>query len=132
MPTCRPRKSCPHSHIGSHPGSPGSQALIKPWKWYHNEEESAKINIDFSDGTLLAFKIVEDNQRLILRFWNVLNRATRGSLKPSPGPPQADFAGVKTAAAELRKWLPRQEPWINFSTQRFCKVFQTKSLRVFV
>ena len=48
------------------------------------------------------------------------------------GPPQADFAGVKTAAAELRKWLLRQEPWINFSTQRFCKVFQTKSLRVFV
>jgi hypothetical protein len=48
------------------------------------------------------------------------------------GPPQADFAGVKTAAADLRKWLLRQEPWINFSTQRFCKVFQTKSLRVFV
>ena len=30
------------------------------------------------------------------------------------------------------KWLPRQEPWINFSTGSFCKVFQTKSLRVFV
>ncbi len=45
MPTCPPRKSCPHSHIGSHPGAPGSRPLIKPWKWYHNEEESAKINI---------------------------------------------------------------------------------------
>ena len=36
MPTCPPRKSCPHAQ---------SRALIKPWKWYHNEEESAKINI---------------------------------------------------------------------------------------
>jgi hypothetical protein len=48
------------------------------------------------------------------------------------GPPQADFAGVKIAAAELRKWLSRQGSWINISAQRFCKLFQTKSLRVFV
>jgi hypothetical protein len=40
------------------------------------------------------------------------------------GPPQADFAGVKTAAAELRKWLLRQEPWINFSTSVFARSFK--------
>ena len=39
------------------------------------------LDIDFSGGPLLAFKIAEDNQRLILRFWNVLNRTTQGSLK---------------------------------------------------
>jgi len=38
------------------------------------------LNIDFSGGPLLAFKTAEDNQRLILRFWNVQNRVIRGSL----------------------------------------------------
>jgi hypothetical protein len=43
------------------------------------------------------------------------------------GPPQADFAGVKTAAAELRKWLLRQEPWINFSTSVFAMSFKQRA-----
>ena len=49
------------------------------------------LDIDFSAGPLLAFKIAEDNQRLILRFWNVLNRTARGSLKPPTGWSQAEI-----------------------------------------
>ena len=30
---------------------------------------------------LLAFKVAEDNDRLILRFWNVSNRIATGSLR---------------------------------------------------
>jgi len=49
------------------------------------------LDIDFSGGPLLAFKVAEDNQRLILRFWNVLNRTTRDSLKPPDGWSQAEI-----------------------------------------
>ena len=49
------------------------------------------LDIDFSGGPLLAFKVAQDNKRLILRFWNVLNHQTYGSLKLPPGWPQAEI-----------------------------------------
>ena len=42
-------------------------------------------DIAFSGGPLLAFKTAEDNQRLILRFWNVQDHSARGSLKLPSG-----------------------------------------------
>jgi len=52
------------------------------------------LEIDFSGGPLLAFKIAEDNRRLILRFWNVLDRVIQGSLKLPPGWPRAEVCDV--------------------------------------
>jgi hypothetical protein len=49
------------------------------------------LGIDFSGGPLLAFKVAQDNRRLILRFWNVLNRPIQGSLKQPPGWPGAEI-----------------------------------------
>ncbi|HCO92482.1 MAG TPA: hypothetical protein DIU00_00785 [Phycisphaerales bacterium] len=49
------------------------------------------LDIDFSGGPLLAFKVAEDNRRLILRFWNVLNRTTQGSLKQPSGWSRAEI-----------------------------------------
>jgi hypothetical protein len=43
------------------------------------------LDINFSGGPLLAFKVAEDNRRLILRFWNLLNGAVQGSLKQPAG-----------------------------------------------
>jgi alpha-mannosidase len=43
------------------------------------------LEIDFSGGPLLAFKVAEDNRRLILRFWNTLNRVIAGSVRLPPG-----------------------------------------------
>ena len=43
------------------------------------------IEVNFSGGPLLAFKVAEDNRRLIVRFWNVLNSNVQGSLKLPPG-----------------------------------------------
>jgi hypothetical protein len=43
------------------------------------------LDINFSGGPLLAFKVAQDNQRLILRLWNVLNRNVQGSLKLPSG-----------------------------------------------
>jgi len=43
------------------------------------------LDIDFPGGPLLAFKVAEDNRRLILRFWNVLNRPIQGSFKQPSG-----------------------------------------------
>ena len=36
------RKPYLHPHIGSYVQS---RALMQTWKWYHNKEESAKINV---------------------------------------------------------------------------------------
>jgi len=49
------------------------------------------LDIDFSAGPLLAFKVAQDNQRLILRLWNVLNRPTQASLKLPTGWPRAEM-----------------------------------------
>lgn len=43
------------------------------------------LDIDFPGGPLLAFKIAQDNRRVILRFWNVLDRETDGSFRPPSG-----------------------------------------------
>jgi hypothetical protein len=51
----------------------------------------AALDIDFSGGPLLAFKVAEDNRRMVLRFWNVLNRTAHGSLKQPPGWSQAEI-----------------------------------------
>lgn len=49
------------------------------------------LELDFPGGPLLAFKVAEDDRRLILRFWNVLNRAVQGSLKLPAGWTQAEL-----------------------------------------
>ncbi len=45
----------------------------------------AALDIDFSAGPLLAFKVAQDDRRLILRFWNVLDREAGGSFRLPPG-----------------------------------------------
>jgi len=37
------------------------------------------LDIDFGGGPLLAFKVAQDNRRVVLRFWNVLDREVGGS-----------------------------------------------------
>ena len=49
------------------------------------------LDIKFSGGPLLAFKVAEDNRRLILRFWNVLTRGAEGSLKIPAGWSRAEI-----------------------------------------
>jgi len=49
------------------------------------------LEIDFSGGPLLAFKVAEDSQRLILRFWNVVDRVIQGSLKLPSGWSRAEI-----------------------------------------
>jgi alpha-mannosidase len=49
------------------------------------------LDINFSGGPLLAFKVAEDNRRLILRFWNVLDGITQGSLKLPAGWSRAEI-----------------------------------------
>jgi hypothetical protein len=49
------------------------------------------LEINFPGGPLLAFKVAEDNQRLILRFWNVVNGLTQGSLKLPSGWSRAEI-----------------------------------------
>jgi alpha-mannosidase len=49
------------------------------------------LDIKFSGGPILAFKVAEDNRRLILRLWNVLNRAIQGSLKLPRGWSRAEI-----------------------------------------
>lgn len=44
-----------------------------------------ELDIAFPGGPLLAFKVAEDNQRLILRFWSVVNGAAKGSLRLPSG-----------------------------------------------
>jgi hypothetical protein len=48
------------------------------------------LAIDFPAGPLLAFKVAEDNRRLILRFWNVTDRPANGSLKLPSAWPRAE------------------------------------------
>lgn len=43
------------------------------------------LDIDFPGGPLLVFKTAEDNQRLIVRFWNVQDHVSQGSLKLPTG-----------------------------------------------
>ncbi|MHC4486980.1 MAG: glycosyl hydrolase-related protein [Planctomycetota bacterium] len=72
------------------------------------------LGIKFSGGPLLAFKIAEDNQRLILRFWNVLNRTVQGSLRLPPGWSRADICDALERTA---KPLDAKKGTIRFSTE---------------
>ena len=59
------------------------------------------LEINFPGGPLLAFKVAENNRRLIARFWNVLNRNVQGSLKLPPG-----WSGAKICDALERPVKP--------------------------
>ena len=47
--------------------------------------ELARLEIDFASGPVLAFKVGEDGQRMILRLWNVLDRPVAGSVRLPKG-----------------------------------------------
>jgi hypothetical protein len=49
------------------------------------------LDLDFAGGPLLAVKAAEDNQRLILRLWNVQDRVVHGSLRLPPGWARAEI-----------------------------------------
>lgn len=70
------------------------------------------LDIDFDSGPLTAFKIAEDNRRLILRFWNVVNRTAYGSLKLPPGWAQAEICD---ALERPRKKLDAVDGRVRFS-----------------
>jgi len=74
----------------------------------------AALDIDFSGGPLLAFKVAEDNRRLILRFWNVLNRTAHGSLKQPDGWSQAEICDALERSV---KPLDAAEGRIRFSVE---------------
>jgi hypothetical protein len=59
------------------------------------------LEIEFSGGPLLTFKTAEDNQRLILRFWNVQDHATDGSLELPPGWTRAESCDALERRAKL-------------------------------
>jgi alpha-mannosidase len=72
------------------------------------------FEIEFSGGPLLAFKVAQDNRRLILRFWNVLNRPVQGSLKQPPGWSEAEICD---ALERSMKPLNDTEGAIRFSVK---------------
>jgi len=72
------------------------------------------LDINFPGGPLLAFKVAEDNKRLILRFWNVLNHAVRGSLNLPSGWKQA---AICDALERSMKPLEATEGRIQFSAE---------------
>jgi hypothetical protein len=59
------------------------------------------LEIAFPGGPLLAFKVAQDNRRLILRFWNVLNRPIQGSLKQPAGWSRAEICDALERPAKL-------------------------------
>lgn len=71
------------------------------------------LDIRFPGGPLLAFKVAEDNQRLILRFWNVLNSTVQGSLKTPSGWSGAEICDALERPAGS---LEAKEGRIRFST----------------
>ncbi|MBL7188880.1 MAG: hypothetical protein ISS70_21340 [Phycisphaerae bacterium] len=72
------------------------------------------LDINFSGGPLLALKVAEDNQRLILRFWNVLNRTVEGSLKHPPRWPEAEICDALERSV---KPLDAKDGTIRFSAE---------------
>ncbi len=49
------------------------------------------FDIEFSGGPLLAFKVAQDDQRLVLRFWNVSNHTCDGTLRLPAGWTKAEI-----------------------------------------
>ena len=74
------------------------------------------LDINFNGGPLLAFKVAEDNQRLIFRFWNVLNNPVQGSLNQPLGWSQAVICD---ALERPRKSLDTTDGKIRFSAGPF-------------
>jgi len=72
------------------------------------------LDINFSGGPLLACKVAEDNQRLILRFWNVLNRTVEGSLKCPARWPEAEICDALERSV---KPLDAKDGTIRFSAE---------------
>jgi hypothetical protein len=72
------------------------------------------LDINFSGGPLLAFKVAQDNQRLILRFWNVTNRESFGSLKMPSG---WSNAGICDALERPLKPLEATDGKIRFNAE---------------
>ena len=70
------------------------------------------LDINFSGGPLLVFKVAQDNQRLILRFWNVTNHVTFGSLKLPSG---WSRAGICDALERPMKPLKARKGTIRFN-----------------
>ncbi len=50
-----------------------------------------RLDIRFSGGPLLAFKVAQDNQRLVLRFWNVSDHNCDGTLRLPVGWAKAEI-----------------------------------------
>ncbi|MCP4259857.1 MAG: hypothetical protein GY774_20440 [Planctomycetes bacterium] len=72
------------------------------------------LDIDFPGGPLLAFKVAQDNKRLILRFWNVLNRTVEGSLNLPSGWKEAEICD---ALERSKRPLEMSEGRIQFSAE---------------
>ena len=72
------------------------------------------LDIDFSGGPLLTFKTAEDNQRLILRFWNVQNHMIQGSFKLPPGWKKAELCD---ALERAKKALDTRKNRIRFKAK---------------
>ena len=72
------------------------------------------LDIDFQGGPLLAFKVAEDNQRLILRFWNVLDQGAQGSLELPSGWVRA---AVCDALERSQKMLDTRQGRIHFTAE---------------
>ena len=72
------------------------------------------LDIDFQGGPLLAFKVAEDSQRLILRFWNVLDQGAQGSLELPSG---WGSAAVCDALERSKKILDTRQGRIHFSAE---------------
>jgi len=72
------------------------------------------LDIDFPGGPLIAFKVAEDNKRLILRFWNVLNHTVRASLNLPSGWKQAEICD---SLERSKKPLEATEGQIQFSAE---------------
>ncbi|MHB8900623.1 MAG: glycoside hydrolase family 38 N-terminal domain-containing protein [Thermoguttaceae bacterium] len=66
-----------------------NRLAVPPFAWVPGQPdflpEMRSLDLDFAGGPLLAFKVAEDDRRLILRFWNVRDKPVQGSLKLPSG-----------------------------------------------
>ena len=72
------------------------------------------LDVSFDGGPLLAFKVAADNQRLILRFWNVLDRPVVGSLRPPSGWQRAEICD---ALERPRKPVSADQEQVSFEAE---------------
>jgi hypothetical protein len=81
---------------------PGHVASIPGWE---------ALGIDFSGGPVLALKVAEDSRRIIVRFWNVLDRPVEGSIALPSGWTHAE---VCDALERPQKRLPAHNGRVTF------------------